>query len=67
MVLHACHVAYVYMVKRMFDLAQLRNEDEMKYFNALINSIAGDEDQQQAAIEYLKQEDPEIWGDNDSN
>jgi hypothetical protein len=51
----------------MFDLAQLRNEDKMKYFNALINSIAGDEDQQQAAIEYLKQEDPEIWGDNDSN
>lgn len=36
----------------------------MKYFNALIASVAGSEDQQKAAIEYLKQEDPEIWGED---
>ncbi len=35
----------------------------MKYFSALLATVMGDEDQREAAIEYLKQEDPEIWGE----
>jgi hypothetical protein len=33
----------------------------MKYFSALLATVMGDEDQRQAAIEYLKEVDPEIW------
>jgi hypothetical protein len=33
----------------------------MEYFNALMATVMGDEDQRQAAIKYLKEVDPEIW------
>ena len=33
----------------------------MMYFGALLATVMGDEDQRQAAIEYLKEVDPEIW------
>ncbi len=37
------------MVKRILDLAQLRNEEikmaELKYFNALINSVVGNDEE----------------------
>ena len=33
----------------------------MKYFNALMATVLGDEDQRAAALEYLKEVDPEIW------
>jgi hypothetical protein len=33
----------------------------MEYFNALIATVMGDEDQRQAAIKYLKEVDPDIW------
>jgi len=34
---------------------------DLKYFNALINSVVGDYDQKKAAIEYLAEIDPDIW------
>lgn len=37
---------------------------ELKYFNALINSVVGDDDQREAAKKYLAEVDPEIWGDS---
>jgi hypothetical protein len=47
----------------MLDLAQLKNEEiKMKYFNALMATVLGDEDQREAALQYLKEVDPEIWG-----
>lgn len=56
------------MVKRILDLAQLRNEEikmaELKYFNALINSVVGNDKERKAAKEYLAEVDPEIWGDS---
>lgn len=56
------------MVKRILDLAQLRNEEmkmaELKYFNALINSVVGNDEERKAAKEYLAEVDPEIWGDS---
>jgi hypothetical protein len=57
------------MVKRILDLAQLKNKGEikmaeLKYFNALINSVVGDDDQREAAKKYLAEVDPEIWGDS---
>jgi hypothetical protein len=56
------------MVKRILDLAQLRNEEikmaELKYFNALINSVVGNDEEKKAAKEYLAEVDPEIWGDS---
>ena len=33
----------------------------MKYFSALLATVMGDEDQREAAIEYLKEVDPEVW------
>jgi len=58
----------VFMVKRILDLAQLRNEEikmaELKYFNALINSVVGNDEERKAAKEYLAEVDPEIWGDS---
>ena len=33
----------------------------MKYFSALIATVLGDEEERAAAIEYLKEVDPEIW------
>jgi hypothetical protein len=56
------------MVRRILDLAQLRNEEikmaELKYFNALINSVVGNDEERKAAKEYLAEVDPEIWGDS---
>jgi len=56
------------MVKRILDLAQLRNEEmkmaELKYFNALINSVVGNDEERKAAKEYLAEVDPEVWGDS---
>ena len=62
MVPPACHADCVYLEKQMLDLAQLKNEEiKMKYFNALMATVLGDEEQRAAAIEYLKEVDPEIW------
>ena len=33
----------------------------MKYFSALMATVVGNEEQRAAAIEYLKEVDPEIW------
>ena len=34
---------------------------ELKYFNALMATVLGSEEERQAAIQYLKQVDPDIW------
>jgi hypothetical protein len=34
---------------------------ELNYFNALMNSVVGNDDQKKAAKEYLAQVDPDIW------
>ena len=36
---------------------------DLKYFNALINSVVGSDDQKKAAKEYLAEVDPEIWSE----
>ena len=61
------------MAKRTFDLAQLRNENVMSdnpykemplgYFNALLASVVGTDDQSKLAKEYLKEIDPDIWNE----
>lgn len=62
MVLHACHADCVFMVKQMLDFQQVKNKgEEMKYFNALIATVMGTEEQRAAALEYLKEVDPETW------
>lgn len=33
----------------------------MKYFNALMATVIGSEEQRAQALEYLKEVDPEIW------
>jgi hypothetical protein len=33
----------------------------MEYFNALMATVMGTDDQRKAAIEYLKENDPDIW------
>jgi hypothetical protein len=33
----------------------------MKIYNALMATVLGDDDQREAALEYLKEIDPEIW------
>jgi hypothetical protein len=33
---------------------------DLKYFNALMNSVVGDDEQRKAAKEYLAEVDPEI-------
>ena len=58
----ACHADCVYLEKQMLDLAQLKNEEiKMKYFNALMATVVGNDEQRAAALEYLKEVDPEIW------
>lgn len=37
----------------------------MKYFNALMATVMGDEDQVKAAKEYLAEVDPEIWAEEE--
>ena len=65
--------ACVFMVRRTFDLAQLKNK-EMKlenpfytmplgYMNALIASVTGDEESSKLAKEYLADVDPDTWSD----
>ena len=62
MVPPACHADCVYLEKQMLDLAQLKNEEiKMKYFNALMATVVGNDEQRAAALEYLKEVDPEIW------
>jgi hypothetical protein len=62
MVLHVSHADYVCLEKQMLDLAQLKNEEiKMKYFSALMATVLGNEDERAAALEYLKEVDPEIW------
>ena len=57
-----CHAAYVFMVKQTFDLAQLKNKGEqMEIYNALMATVLGTDQQRAAALEYLKEVDPEIW------
>jgi hypothetical protein len=34
---------------------------DLKYFNALINSVVGNDEERKAAKEYLAEVDPEIW------
>jgi hypothetical protein len=58
----AYHADCVCLEKQMLDLAQLKNrEEKMKYFNALMATVLGDEEERAAAIQYLKEVDPEIW------
>jgi hypothetical protein len=46
----------------MLDLAQLKNKgEEMKYFSALMATVIGSDEEREAALEYLKEVDPEIW------
>ena len=46
----------------MLDLAQLKNKGEkMKYFSALMATVIGSDEEREAALEYLKEVDPEIW------
>jgi hypothetical protein len=56
-------------VKQILDLAQLKNKGEikmaeLKFFNALINSVVGNDEERKAAKEYLAEKDPEVWGDS---
>jgi hypothetical protein len=37
---------------------------ELKYFNALMNSVVGNDEERKAAKEYLAEVDPEVWGDS---
>jgi hypothetical protein len=64
-----CHVDCVCTVKQTFDLAQLKNKGEikmaeLKFFNALINSVVGNDEEKKSAKEYLAEVDPEVWGDS---
>ena len=34
---------------------------ELKFFNALINSVVGNDEERKAAKEYLAEKDPEVW------
>jgi hypothetical protein len=36
---------------------------DLKYFNALINSVVGNDEERKAAKEYLAEVDPEIWSE----
>ena len=36
---------------------------ELKYFNALMATVLGNEEERAAAIQYLKEVDPEIWNE----
>jgi len=57
-----CHAACVFMEKQILDLAQLKNKGEqMKIYNALMATVLGTDQQRAAALEYLKEVDPEIW------
>lgn len=33
----------------------------MKYFSALMATVIGNDEEREAAIQYLKEVDPEIW------
>ncbi len=37
---------------------------ELKYFNALMNSVIGNDQERKAAKEYLAEVDPEIWSES---
>ena len=38
---------------------------ELKYFNALMATVLGNEEERAAAIQYLKEVDPEIWDEDE--
>ena len=60
-------------VKQTFDLALLKNKENkmsdqnpfaeipLGYFNALMNTVVGDDKQQKLAKEYLAKVEPETW------
>jgi hypothetical protein len=37
----------------------------MKYFGALMATVLGNEEEREAAIQYLKEVDPEIWNEEE--
>ncbi len=37
---------------------------ELKYFNALMSTVLGNDEERKAAKEYLATVDPEIWGED---
>ena len=37
----------------------------MEYFNALMATVMGTDDQRKAAIKYLKEKDPDIWSEEE--
>ena len=37
---------------------------ELKYFNALMSTVLGNDEERKAAKEYLAEVDPEIWGED---
>ena len=46
----------------MLDFQQVKNKgEEMKYFNALMATVIGSDEEREAAIQYLKEVDPETW------
>lgn len=50
------------MEKQTLDFLLVKNkEKKMKYYNALMATVMGSEEDRKAAIEYLKDVDPEIW------
>lgn len=58
----AFHADCACLEKQMLDLAQLKNEEnKMKYFSALMATVIGSDEEREAALEYLKQVDPDIW------
>jgi hypothetical protein len=50
----------------MLDFQQLKNKgEEMKYFNALMATVFGSEEERKAAIKYLKEVDPDTWDEEE--
>ncbi len=37
----------------------------MRYYSALMSTVMGDAEERAAAIKYLKEVDPEIWGEEE--
>ena len=66
MALRVYLVDCVYLEKQILDFLQLKNKGEnkmaeLKYFNALMATVLGSDEERKAAIQYLKEVDPEIW------
>ena len=65
---------YVSTVKQTLDLAQLKNKENkmsenpfkeipLGYFNALMSTVLGSEEESKLAKEYLREVDPDIWNE----